>query len=97
MVVCEAECLALALVGGDAPAGTDLVQHDAQHLAGSGPASYLHEAGPCHMAATPISGLPADRMAAHVPTGEQWAPQGPPRFGSVAWPPPRPRPKAITS
>lgn len=97
MAAYEAECLARALSGGSLPAGADPAQHHGKHEAASGPTSHLHEAGPCHMAATPISVLPGGCPAAHVPTDDQWTLESAPRFGSVAWPPPRPRPKAVIS
>jgi hypothetical protein len=93
MVVCEAACLARALAGGSVPTGADHARHDGHHGGGTVPGGHLHEAGPCHMAATPIFLLPAGVAVDSVPTGDQWIPEIAPRFASVAWPPPRPRPK----
>jgi hypothetical protein len=97
MVVCEAECLARTLTGGGVPAGVDQTQHDSHGGRGAAPAGHLNDAGPCHMAAIPIYFLPAGGAVDPVPTGDQWMPETGPCFASVAWPPPRPRPKLTFS
>jgi hypothetical protein len=97
MVVCEAECLARALAGGSLPAGADHARHDGHDVGGPVPGSHLHEAGPCHMAATPIFLLSDGVAVDSVPIGNQWIAQTSPCFDSVAWPPPRPRPKLSSS
>lgn len=97
MVVCEAECLARELAGGSVPAGADHARHDGHAGGGTVPGGHLHGAGHCHMAATPILLLAAGVAVDPVPIGNRWIAQTSPCFDSVAWPPPRPRPKLSSS
>ena len=93
MVVCEAECLAWALAGGSMPVGDDHARHDGHDGGDTVPGGHLLEAGPCHMGATPIFVRAFGVAVEPVPTGNQWLSETTPRFASVAWPPPQPRPK----
>jgi hypothetical protein len=97
MAVCKAECLAQALAGGSVPAGADPARHDGHDGGGTVPGGHLQEASPCHMAATPIFLLAPGVAVDPVPTGDQWIPETARCFASVAWPPPRPRPKLYFS
>lgn len=97
MLICEVDCIASVLVGGDGHGAAQTDQAGADSEGNHGSQDHLKDAGPCHLAATPIivgSGQPG---AAAGLFADPWLSAAMSPFASVNWPPPRPRPKLTLS
>lgn len=92
MLVCEVHCIAQALsAGADAGAGAGHAERGEPTEHGSAP--HLLDAGPCHLAATPILAGAPELAAPGVVNRDEWVASAADFFVSIAWPPPRPPPK----
>ena len=92
MTMCQIDCVAKAMTGSQGQAhghGHEPVPVALQH----GSSNHL----PCHFAATPIHPSASGDPAVLTIVERRWELLVVHGFASVAWPPPRPRPKAIRS
>lgn len=96
LMICDAHCIAQAL-SDDEGAGNSHAQGAAGdcgvHACGNDPL----EPGPCHLLGTSAPGASAVAFPGLGLATDGWSPGAIRAFASIAWPPPRPRPKPAGS